>query len=349
MPGPRGVGKTTHLLNLTNSVEALYVSCDNPALGPITLTEIAEACFAQGYQGIVLDEIHFARDWSVHAKSIYDNHPKKKIWLSDSSSLVLRRGTADLSRRFPAFTLPFLSFREYLHLKHQVVVEPFDPFKASLSTFAEVARMTNVQKSFREYLTEGFRPIFLEGDYQQKLVGIIEKTIFFDVPFFVDQIHEVHLRFMNAVIGFLASSPVPTINIDRMATEWSIGKEKLYRLLDVLETVGLLNIVRYKSDHKVLGKGAKILFADPSTYPVLSSMYNIDTVREAFVVTVLKNCGHKVFACKDETQGDFLVDGLTLEIGGRTKPSKGAHFVLRDDIELPARNVLPLWSLGMMY
>jgi hypothetical protein len=40
---------------------------------------------------------------------------------------------------------------------------------------------------------------------------------------------------------------------------------------------------------------------------------------------------------------------MKLEIGGKKKSSKSSDFVLRDDIDLPLRNVIPLWILGMLW
>jgi hypothetical protein len=56
-----------------------------------------------------------------------------------------------------------------------------------------------------------------------------------------------------------------------------------------------------------------------------------------------------IFACKNEQKGDFEVEKLILEIGGKSKPSKSADFVIRDDVDLPAGKQIPMWALGMMY
>ena len=152
---------------------------------------------------------------------------------------------------------------------------------------------------------------------------------------------------MNAVIGYLAVSPIPTLNIDALSTEWSIGKEKLYELLNVLDHIGLINIVRYKQDHKASGKGAKMLLADPSMYHVLRG--DKGNVREAFLVTSMRSSGMRVFASKDESKGDFVVDGKLVEVGGKNKNPKQADYVVRDTLELPLGNALPLWSFGFLY
>jgi len=66
-------------------------------------------------------------------------------------------------------------------------------------------------------------------------------------------------------------------------------------------------------------------------------------------VTLLKGAGHAVFASKDESQGDFEVAGLTVEVGGAGKKRKKSDFVIRDDVETPSRSVIPLWCLGFLY
>ncbi len=48
------------------------------------------------------------------------------------------------------------------------------------------------------------------------------------------QISDIHFRLMNAVVGFLAISKVPTLNIERMCRDWGIGKRKLYELPTVM-------------------------------------------------------------------------------------------------------------------
>jgi hypothetical protein len=60
----------------------------------------------------------------------------------------------------------------------------------------------------------------------------------------------------------------------------------------------------------------------------------------------LKNRGTP-FAEKDETKADLIFNEIRLEIGGANKNPKLADFVIRDDIDLPVRNAIPMWVLGM--
>jgi hypothetical protein len=88
-------------------------------------------------------------------------------------------------------------------------------------------------------------------------------------------------------------------------------------------------------------------FADPSMYFALSG--DVGNTREAFVVTMFRQLSKPIYACRAERKGDFVVGDTTLAIGGRNKSVKGADFVVRDDVDLPGKNSIPLWSLGMMY
>jgi len=343
--GARGVGKTTLLLSSAPQ-RSLYFSADNPLVSAHSITEIAHEAFNRGFDGLIIDEVHHARNWALQLKSIYDSHPRRFIWASDSSSLVLRTGHADLSRRFPKLEIPLLSFREYLNLKLQLDFKAMSLWQIPREEARLILNAINVIAEFREHRKAGMRPFFLEPSYQAKLLATLEKSLFHDVPYFVPQIQESHIGLMNAVIGHLATSPVPTVNIDSLCRDWAVGKEKVYSLLNTLEHIGVIHIVGYRGTAKV-GKGAKLLLADPSLYECLGG--NTGTAREAYVVTMLKAAGYSVYASKDETLGDYEIGDATIEIGGSTKKSKKSDYVIRDDVEAPGERIIPLWCLGFLY
>lgn len=348
MIGPRGVGKTSFLLReASQHTNILYMSADHPLISAIPLWDIGERAFLTGFSGIIIDEIHFAVDWSRHLKSLYDSFPQKKIWASDSSSVILRHGSADLSRRFPLIRVPLLSLREYIVLRTGVELEPFDPLTAPAESFEQALAKCDILMHFRDYMLEGTRPIFIEGDYQNRILNIMDKMMMTDVPFFVPAIQDNYIRLMKAIMGHLALAPVPTVNVDTLCGEWGIGKDKFYQLLSVMEEVGLITIVRQAKDHKAGGKGAKIFFADPTMYRALNG--NLGNLREALVVSSFKQLGKTIFAADKEQDGDFVIEGKLVEVGGRNKKGKKANYVIRDDIERPFSNGIPLWSMGMMY
>lgn len=347
--GPRGVGKTTFLLSQAKKHgNTLYISADHPSFNIYSLYELGTHIFERGYRTLIIDEVHFAKNWSQHVKALYDDFPNKQLWVSDSSSIMMRQGTYDLSRRMPRLHMPILSFREYLIVKFGYNLGVFNPLKdeAPDEVWDSFDREM-LRGQFKSYLIHGTRPFFLEGRYVEKTLGIIEKTIFSDVPFFLENSQSSHLSLMHAVLSYLSATPIPTLNIDSLSREWAIGKPKIYELLLVMVHLELIHIVRKKTDH-TSGKGAKIFLADPTWYEVLGG--NKGSQREAFVCAMFLNAQLSLFATDKDVEADFVTPYGTVEVGGAKKKQKKARFVLRDDIlQITPDSGIPLWMIGGIY
>jgi uncharacterized protein len=343
LTGQRGVGKTTFLLHHLRGQSILYASADNPLLADVPLYDLAHDVFLRGYGGIAIDEVHYAREWSRNVKAVYDDYPDRVVWVSDSSSLVLRSGTADLSRRLVPLRMPLLSFREFLELRTGSTYPVFDPTEdVPVSGAAELLSL------YHEYRRHGTRPFHVEGNYAERMLGILEKTLQADVPFFVPQITDTNIRLMNAIVATLARAPVPRLQVRSLCADWGVGAEKLYQLLFVMESVGVVRIIRKPNDRKAGTVGEKIFFGDPTFYDVLGG--NQGTAREALFVAMLQESGRRVEASPDERLADFVLDGSrTVEVGGRSKDRKGADIVVRDDLDVPSGSSLPLWTFGFLY
>lgn len=100
--GPRGVGKTTMLLQYIkqlNARDVLYVSADDIYFSNHRLIDLADEFYKNAGKHIFIDEIHKYKDWSVELKNMYDFLPGLKVCFTGSSVLDIRKGMADLSRR----------------------------------------------------------------------------------------------------------------------------------------------------------------------------------------------------------------------------------------------------------
>ena len=347
LSGARGCGKTTFLLHHSQDKRMLYFSADNPKLLTESLYDIVSQIFMLGYEGVIIDEVHFAANWSLHLKALYDDYPNHYIWVSDSSSLLLRLGEGDLSRRYVPIKMPLMSFREFLYLE---TGQKYPVYKLGSPTLP-IRPDTEVLNYFQQYRDHGTRPFYQEQDYEARYMAIIDKTIDRDIPFFVPSITDNNLRVMMAVIGSLANASIPRIQVKSLCTDWSIGADKLYQLLFVMEQIDLIRIIRYQNDNKARSTGAKMFFSDSCAYHVLHA--NLGTERESYIVNCFTQMGYSIFATKDETTGDFIVKKdekeFTLEVGGKTKVPKQADYVLRDNTDYPAENSIPLWLIGMMW
>mgnify|MGYP002584384348 CR=1 FL=1 len=347
LTGARGCGKSTFLLHHSQGKRILYFSADNPKIIGESLYEIVSYIFMTGYEGVIIDEIHYALNWSIHLKALYDDFPGKILWASDSSSLVLRTGEGDLSRRYVPIKMPLMSFREYLYIETGKEYPKYTLGACELPVQPD-AGLLNHFHNYRQY---GTRPFYRDRDFEARYMAVIDKTLNNDIPFFLPSITDNNLRLMRAIIGTLAQSSIPRVQVTSLCADWNIGAEKLYQLLFVMESVGLIRIVRLQGDTKARSVGAKMLFADPCAYYVLNA--DRDTEREAYIVNCFNLSGYTVEAMRDEKKGDYLVsinnNATTIEIGGKNKKSKAAAFVLRDNTDYPVGNAIPLWLAGMMW
>lgn len=347
LTGARGCGKSTFLLHHSLGKRLLYFSADNPKVIGEPLYDLVSDIFMLGYEGVIIDEIHYAANWSIHLKALYDDFPNKKIWVSDSSSLVLRAGTGDLSRRYVSVRMPLMSFREYLYIETGVEYMKYRIEDMSLPVQPDAELLNH----FRNYRNHGTRPFYHEDNYEARYMAIIDKVISNDIPFFLPSISDNNLRLMRAIIGTLANSSIPRVQVSSLCSDWGIGAEKLYQLLFVMENVELLRIIRLQNDTKARSVGAKMLFADPCAYIVLDA--DQGTEREAYVVNCFVQAGYSISAMRNEKDGNYIVtlgrQSMTLEVGGKSKKPKNADYVLRDNTDYPVGNAIPLWLLGMMW
>jgi predicted AAA+ superfamily ATPase len=349
LTGPRGVGKSTFLLHHGRERKFLYFSADNPLVLTLPLSEVVQGIFMAGYTGVIIDEVHYANDWSLHLKSLYDAYPGASFWISDSTSLLLKSGYADLSRRFVHLAMPIMSFREYVHLETGVMYPRYTPFEdaAELPVHPSPAIMS----AFSEYRKHGTRPFYSEGYFNERMLAVLHKSIHSDVPFFIPRIEDNNLRLMHAIVGTLSMATIPRLQVRSLCADWGIGADKLYTLINVMESVGILRVIRKENDRKAKTAGDKLFFADPVYYDVLGGL--IGNAREAFVAAFCQLDGWEVTSSRDESLGDFVITKkgrrIILEVGGKKKSRKGADYVIRDDIDYPTATAIPLWLLAMCW
>ncbi|MCD6104986.1 MAG: hypothetical protein J7J43_04295 [Thermosipho sp. (in: Bacteria)] len=72
-------------------------------------------------------------------------------------------------------------------------------------------------------------------------------------------------------------------------------------------------------------------------------------MEKAYVTDLFLEFEKYVCNSKTEEHGNFVIDNILIKVGGKNKKRKNADFVLRDDIEVPVRNSIPLWLIGFQY
>src|SRR5690554_7326802 len=103
LTGPRGVGKTTMILQYIKESlpinQTLYVTAEDFYFAKNRLVDLADSFVKSGGKYLLIDEIHKYPDWSKTLKLMYDYHRELNVVFTGSSVLDIKKGSSDLSRR----------------------------------------------------------------------------------------------------------------------------------------------------------------------------------------------------------------------------------------------------------
>ncbi len=352
--GPRGVGKTTlflqHIKKYHTLEDTLFVSADHMYFADHTLYDTAEALWKNGGRYFFIDEVHKYPAWSRELKAIYDTLPDLHVYFTGSSILDIEKGEADLSRRAPKYLMQGLSFREFLSIRHGVEMEPLD-LDDILAHRYQIPGVTHPLPFFKDYLYLGYYPFSTDSDFEVELDQVISRTLEVDIPQFANMSAATgrKLKRLMAIVSTLAPFKP---NMTSLASQIGASRNNLEGYLMYMEKAGMIAQLRTgASGLGALGKAEKIYLDNTSILSNLSDgPENIGTVRETFFYNQMR-VNHLVTASRTS---DFEIEGRTFEIGGRTKGRdqlKGSAegYVVKDDIEFGAQNVVPLWAFGLNY
>jgi predicted AAA+ superfamily ATPase len=364
--GARGTGKTTlilqHLADQGEKVrEYLYVSADHIHVQGTGIYEIAATFFRLGGKTVIFDEVHKYTDWSRELKNLYDSFPDGRIVFSGSSTLSLQKGKADLSRRSVVYTLPGLSFREYLSLAEGRIVSVItldDLLRDHRTKAEEILSDGPILGHFARYLDHGVYPFFLEGleEYVPKLLNVVEKVLYEDIPATLG-VRAGKVPVLKRILWLVATSQPFSPNIEKMSRDLATSKEYIYTYLDALERAALLlDLLPAEVGYRLVRKPAKMYLENTNLLRAVAGSvgpgYQSGSERETFFAHQVKSAGTSI---RIPVSGDFLVnEQYVFEVGGKNKgrsqikgTAKG--YVVRDDIEIGFGNVIPLWMFGLLY
>ncbi len=352
--GPRGVGKSTlllqHLLLAGDKSKSLYVSADNMYFASHTLWELADDLVKEGGEYLYVDEVHKYAGWSREIKNIYDMHPSLHVVLSGSSVLDIRKGEADLSRRVLMYHMQGLSFREYLEMHHGI--------KSRAYSLQEIVRQQVVVPGvehplplFREYLSSGYYPFAIEGNFAMRTEQVVAQTIETDIAQYADMKASTarKLKRMLYIVSTLAPYKP---SLESLAQEVGVSKNNVSDYLACLERAGMIGLLRDGTRGlRELGKLEKVYIDNASLMTVLAGgSPDMGNLRETFFYNQMR-VRNEVVASRES---DFRIGDYTFEVGGKRKGKRQIEgipngIVVRDDIETGHGNYVALWQFGFNY
>ena len=256
--GPRRVGKTVMIFHTIdrliksgiNPQKIIYISIDTPIYNNISLEDLfhyarqalkQEDCHEGFY--VFFDEIQYLKDWEIHLKSLVDSYRAVKFVASGSAAAALKmKSNESGAGRFSDFTLPPLTFFEYLKLIGQdsIIV------KNNKAIRVDTIDITCLNQHFIDYINYGGYPEVVVSHEIRANPGqyirhdIIDKVLLRDLPslYGIKDIQELNKLFVH--IAFLSGNEFSYESLSQGA---GIKKETIKKYLEYLEAAFLIKVV----------------------------------------------------------------------------------------------------------
>lgn len=343
-------------LSFPDTSKALYVTLDDIWFASHTLTELAERASGEGVTHLFLDEVHRLKGWERQVKNIYDFYPDLKVVFTGSSMLEIDHSIADLSRRCLMYSLPGLSFREYLEFQG-IKIKPLslqEILSEHMRLASEFTADRDMLKLFHSYLRHGYYPFYTtetETDYLMRVNNIVTSVIDYDMPAVANIEYATQIRAKQLLTIMASQSPSP-LNAKVTAEMLQVSTNQMIKILSLLDKSQILRLLYYNTERnpKSMAKPQKILLSNPSLLYALGYA-DKGKVRESFLAAMMAE-GHKIAYPRN---GDLLVDNRYLfEVVGTKKGFTQIRdipdsFVAADDIQIGFGNRVPLWIFGFLY
>ena len=352
--GPRGVGKTTMLLQrikLNHSLDdTLFINADDLYFAEHRLFDLASDFYKNGGRHLFIDEVHKYSEWSKELKMIYDYYPDFQIIFTGSSILDIYKGNADLSRRALSYYLPGLSFREYLNLSYGMQLPAYS-LEDILSHKIEFPETRLPLPLFKEYMMKGYYPFFRDPGYEQRLRNVIGLTVENDIPIYASM-NIASTKKIRQLLYIISQSVPFKPNFTKIGQMIDVHRNQVTDFLYYLERAGIIAQLRGETGGiRLLGKVEKVYLDNTNLiYALAENKSDIGNIRETFFLSQMK-VYNDVFSSE---KSDFRFENFTFEVGGQGKQQKQIEgienaYIVKDNIEYGYKNIIPLWHFGFNY
>lgn len=268
--GPRRVGKTVMLYHciqrlLDNGVpqqNIIYISVETPIYNNIFLEQLftlSKQTLGQPVDSkekyyVFFDEIQYLKDWEVNLKSLVDTYKNVKFVASGSAAAELKKKSIESGAgRFTDFSLPPLTFYEYIHLKgYEKLMYPTTlAWKGDSIKYYNTVDIQKLNSLFIDYINYGGYPEVVFSQKIQENPGqfirhdIIDKVLLRDLPslYGIKDVQE-----LNAVFTMLAYHSGGQFSYEGLSKESGVRKEVLKKYIQYLEAAFLIKVIHRTDD-----------------------------------------------------------------------------------------------------
>ncbi len=296
--GPRRVGKTVMIFHtiqmlIENGVDPkkiFYLSLETPVFNGIGIEKLFNYCKkavsleedSEDFY-VFFDEVQYLKEWEVHLKSLVDSYHRSKFIVSGSAAAALKLKSVESGAgRFTDFTLPPLTFHEYIHLKELdgLMIASEKTWHKSTFTVYKTINIDVLNAHFIDYINYGGYPeVSLSKEIQADpgryiKSDIVDKVLLRDLPslYGIQDVQE-----LNSLFTTIAFNTGNEFSYDSLAVSSGVSKNTIKRYIHYLEAAFLIKVVNRidKSGKKFKRANFfKIYLTNPSLRSALFSPIN---------------------------------------------------------------------------
>lgn len=268
--GPRRVGKTVMMYHTIEKLIAkgvdplniVYISIETPIYNRIDLEFLFQlACETVGKSHtdnetkyVFFDEVQYLKNWEIHLKSLVDTYRNVKFIASGSASAELKRKSNESGAgRFTDFSLPPLTFYEYVHMTgyQRIMIEKSISINNQQTKCHNSLDMKKCNELFVDYINYGGYPEVVFSEKIKEDPGlyirhdIIDKVLLRDLPslYGISDVQE-----LNSLFTMMAYHSGGQFSYESLSKESGVKKETLKKYIQYLEAAFLIKVIRRTDD-----------------------------------------------------------------------------------------------------
>jgi len=180
---------------------------------------------------------------------------------------------------------------------------------------------------------------------------IVSQTMESDIPVYANMNVSTGRKLLKLLVIIAGSVPFKP-NFSGLSKLIEVSKNNISDYFYYIEKAGMIAQLREKTEsYLVVGKVEKVYLDNANLAFCLSEKEpDVGNLRETVFFNQMR-VNNKVYRSE---KGDFNINNLTFEVGGKSKTQKQIEgltnaYIVKDDIEYAYKNVIPLWAFGLNY
>ena len=188
----------------------------------------------------------------------------------------------------------------------------------------------------------------------QSIDNIVQKTIYEDIAT-LHNINTPTLLLIEKLYKYVVHSQPGEWSAYKLASALSKDYESITAYLHYLEQAGLIRALFAKQVGKAYLRNPIKMYPDNTNLIYASYLSQpqdmlLGKVRETFVINQLQSANYSVHYSEI---GDFAVDNIIIEVGGKNKTRKQIKnqpnsYILADEIVVGSKDKIPLYLVGFL-